>query len=880
MPLFIQARSFLRNLLSSNRVEADLNQEVHSHLEMLAEENQRAGMSRQEAQRAARIELGGIEQVKEQVREQRLGNWLHSIYSDCRFALRQLRKSPAFTIVAILTLALGIGATTAIFSFADLLLDHPVALQHLNRLVSVDETSPDGEAAPLSPANFRDLRKQTQSLQNFASYQEWTADLLGVDGAQEGNGVRIDQDFFATIGAKPLFGRLFFPDEYTSGKDHVVILSYAFWQREFAGDRGVTGKTLRLDEHSYSIVGVMPASFQFPPGATQFWIPLALDNAEGERVHGILSAVGLLKPGMSLQQSRAELSTVWSSLQQHFPEANRAWQLSVVSLRDGLVDEDSRQFAVLFLCVTGFVLLIACVNVANIQLARVASRERELSVRTAVGAGRTRLVRQLLTESVVLAVIGGAAGLLLAIWGVAVMRANLPPQVREICDVSGMQVDSRALVFTLFAATAAGLLSGTIPALRASNVNLRDSLEAGGTRVVSGSRRLRGLFVVSEVTLSVVLLIGAGLMVKGFASLASRQTFMHPDRLLTFHLNLSPSHYATPQRREIFYTRLLERLRNITGVMEASAVSGLPYSFYENDQKAVSDQSEGGRLGELPTVMQESISEDYFRALRLPLREGRFFNQSDAATAPAIGIVSESLARRFWPGMEALGRRLRLPESDSPNSWITIVGVVSDVRHEVYDRSFRSILYRPLAQVPGPSMDFAVRTSTNPSGLAASVHSIVEELDPAQPITLLQTMSDKINGQASALRFVAILMGLFGIVAILLSAVGIYGLIAHSVAERRREIGIRMALGARPGQVLGMVLRLALSLVAVGGAIGLVVGFILAQLLSSFLYGVRAWDPAIYVAVPPLLMTVGVCATLIPAVRASRVDPMVTLRYE
>ncbi|MGB2666949.1 MAG: ABC transporter permease [Candidatus Acidiferrum sp.] len=606
MSVFAKARSFLRNLFWSDRVDADLDEEVRSHLEMLTAENLRAGIQRGEAQRRARIELGGIEQVKEQVREQRFGSWSHSIYGDCRFALRQLGKSLGFTLVAVLTLALGIGATTAIFSFADLLLDHPLALQNLNSLVSVHETGPDGEQVPLAPANFRDLCTQTYSLQNLASYQDWTANLLSANGAQESNGFWVDQDLFATVGAKPLFGRLFFLDEYASGKNRVVIVSYAFWQREFAGDPRVISKTLSLDGESYSIVGVMPRNFQFRPGDTQFWTPLALDNAEGERVHGTLSAVGLLKPGMSLEESRAELNTVWSSLQQRFPEANRARQLSVVSLRDNLVDEDSRQFAVLFLCIAGFVLLIACVNVANLQLARASSRERELAVRTAVGAGRTRLVRQLLTESVVLAVIGGAAGLLLAIWGVAVMRANIPAQVREICDVSGMQVNVRGFVFTLFAATVAGLLSGTIPALRASNVNLRDSLEAGGTRIVSGSQRLRGAFVVSEVTLSVVLLIGAGLMVKGFASLASRQTFMHPDTLLTFHLNLSPTHYPMPQQREIFCTRLLDRLRSVPGVNAASAVSGLPYSFYENDQKALSDQSESSRLSDLPTVMQES----------------------------------------------------------------------------------------------------------------------------------------------------------------------------------------------------------------------------------------------------------------------------------
>lgn len=416
MSVFAKARSFLRNLFWSDRVDADLDEEVRSHLEMLTAENLRAGIQRGEAQRRARIELGGIEQVKEQVREQRFGSWSHSIYGDCRFALRQLGKSLGFTLVAVLTLALGIGATTAIFSFADLLLDHPLALQNLNSLVSVHETGPDGEQVPLAPANFRDLCTQTYSLQNLASYQDWTANLLSANGAQESNGFWVDQDLFATVGAKPLFGRLFFLDEYASGKNRVVIVSYAFWQREFAGDPRVISKTLSLDGESYSIVGVMPRNFQFPPGDTQFWTPLALDNAEGERVHGTLSAVGLLKPGMSLEESRAELNTVWSSLQQRFPEANRARQLSVVSLRDNLVDEDSRQFAVLFLCIAGFVLLIACVNVANLQLARASSRERELAVRTAVGAGRTRLVRQLLTESVVLAVIGGAAGLLLAIW--------------------------------------------------------------------------------------------------------------------------------------------------------------------------------------------------------------------------------------------------------------------------------------------------------------------------------------------------------------------------------------------------------------------------------------------------------------------------------
>jgi len=865
----------------SKRLLNDLDDEIRQHIELATQENIDRGMTPEEARYAALRKFGNVTRVKEDTRGVWTFAWAEQFLHDVRFALRQLRKSLGFTAVAVFTLALGIGATTAIFSFADLLLDHPVSLPQLNRLVSVGETRPDGEEAALSSANFRDLRIETTSLQNFASYQEWATSLQGPNGAEECNGVRVGEDFLTALSARPLFGRGFLPDEYNLGKNRVVILGYAFWQREFGGDPQLAGKTLWLDQENYNVIGVMPANFQFPLGGAEFWTPLALDDAHrSDRVHGTVSTVALLKPGVTLEQSRAELNTIWSQLQQRFPEANQGWQLSVLSLRDRLVDEDSRQFATLFLCVAGFVLLIACVNVTNLQFARAASRERELSVRTAVGADRARLFRQLLTESLVLAAAGGIAGLLVAFWGVSLMRANLPPQVREICDVSIMRIDLCSFLVNFIAAAAAGLLSGTIPALRAARVNLRDSLESGGGRIAGSNLRLRGAFVLSELILSVVLLIGAGLMIKGFYSLANHESAMQPDRLLTFHLNFSPDRYPSPQQRENFYRQLLERLRGLPGVEQASIVSGLPYSFYESDWKALSRESQDASLSALPTVMQDSASDDYFRALRLPLLQGRSFDQQDGMDTAPVAIVSESLARRFWPNAQPLGRRLRLPESSSPDTWITVVGVVADVRHEVYDRSFRSILYRPLAQVPDPSVDFALRTSTDPLRLAASVHLAVQELDPAQPVTLVQTMSEKIRGQASALRFVATLMGLFGVVAILLSAAGIYGLIANSVTERRREMGIRMALGARPSQVLTLVLRRALFLVAVGGATGLAVGFILAQFLSRLLYGVQAWDPAIYAVVPPLILLVGVLATLIPALRAARADPLVALRYE
>ena len=882
MPLLVKVRSFVENLLFAHRADTDLDHEVHAHCEMLTAEKIRAGMEPDQAQRAARIELGGLEQVKEQVREARLGRWLHSLLADCRFALRQLRKSPSFTLVSLITLTVGIGANTAIFSFADLLLHHPVSLPHFDRLVSVDQVRADGEDTPLSAANFRDLRAETTSLKSFAAYQDWTANLVGSSGAEEYRGIRAGEDFFDTLEAPPLFGRTFFPEEHAPGKNHVVVLSYAFWQREFAGNPGVLDRTLRLDGQNYTIIGVMPQTFQFPPGGSQFWAPLALDDlSASDRVHGTLSTVGRRNARVTFGQSRSELDTLWRKLVQHYPDANRRWKLRVQSLGDGLVDEHSRQFAALFLCVAGFVLLIACVNLANLQLARAASRGRELTIRAALGAEPKRIIRQLLTESLLLAGVGSVGGAFLAFWGVSLMRAKMPAQVRQICDVAGMQVDLRALLFTFCAATASGLLSGMLPALRGSNVSLRDSLETGGARVSGGGQRLRRVFVFSEVVLSVILLVGAGLMVKGFYLLANRETTMHPETLLTFHVNLSSVRYPTPQQQKAFYTLALDRLRGVPRVEAASAVSGLPFSFYENEQKASTEETSGSSDADLPSVMEESVTDDYFRVLRLALLEGRYFEQRDGPGAPAVAIVSASLAQRWWPGTQQIvGRRLKVPGAHPSEEWITVVGVVGDTRHEVYDRAFRSVLYRPLAQASDASLDFALRTSGDPHPLISAVRSVLGELDPTQPVMSFETMTERIEEQASALEFVAVLMGFFGLLAVLLSAAGIYGLISYSVAERQREIGIRIALGARTGQVLAMVVKSGLWLVAVGGAIGLLVGFLLALVLSSLLYGVAAWDFTIYALVPLLLLFVALAATSFPAWQATRVDPMVALRYQ
>jgi putative ABC transport system permease protein len=883
MKLFRVSWARLRSLFRKEKLDREFNAELTAHLELQIEDNLRAGMSPEEARRSALLKLGGLEQTKESVRDHRGLPLLETLLQDLRYALRTLRKSPAFTVAAMVTLSLGIGANTVIFSFSDLLLNHPITLQHMDRLVSIDVLRSNGDEAPLAAANLLDLRAQTESLDSLTSYQQWPANILGNAGAEEVSGVKVGDDFFATLDVKPAEGRAFLADEHQPGLDHVVVLSYGFWRREFAADPRLSGKSLKIDGENYDVVGVMPDRFQFPSGGPQFWVPLALNDAlKADRTKGSLSAVGRLKPDASLDQSRAEMITIWSRLQAQYPEANRQWSLSVVPLRGRLVDEDSRQFAILFLCVAGFVLLIACVNVANLQLARATSRNRELTIRAALGAGRARIVRQLLTESLLLAAIGSLGGLLLAVWGVAIMRADLPAQVAQICDPAGMRVDPRAFIFTLLAAVVAGFLSGIVPAFRGSRLNLRATLETGSTRVAGGGQRLQRAFVVAEVILAMMLLFVAGLMVKGFYTLAHHQTGMEPDSLLTFHVQLSSRQYADASQRQNFYSQLLERLRGIPGLQAVSAASGVPYSFYENDVSVITENVKETAGAEPPTAMEESITDDYFRVLHIPLREGRPFDRRDGAGAPPVAVVSESMARRLWQGQEAVGRRLRLSESTAGGeNWITVVGVVGDIRHEVYDRTFRSILYRPLAQVSASSAYFVLRSSSgDPHPLIPTVRSAIAELDNYQPVNMVQSMTEKISGQASALQFVASLMGLFGLVGILLSAAGIYGVITFSTTQRRAEIGIRMALGAQTGQILRMVIAQGFSLVTFGGIVGLTAGLVLARILSSFLYGVQAWDIAVFFTMPLILAVVTSVATLLPAARAASLDPMVALRYE
>jgi putative ABC transport system permease protein len=870
----------LRGLFRKSRLETDLRDELHAHIEMLAEENMRRGLDARGARDAAMRDFGGVEQVKEAYRERRGVPPVETFLQDLRYAAHSLRRNPGFAAVAGLALALGIGANTAIFSFADVLLQRPVDLPQLDRLVSiVEHTPPSEDDEPLSPANYLDLQ-DSQSFDKLSAYQPVSAGLTGQGDPEQIAGIRASTNFFDTLGVVPAVGRAFLPEEEQPGKDRVVMLSDGFWRRKFGADPATLGHTLKLDDQTYTIIGVMPPGFSFPHTGQNFWIPLSLDGPQkSERREQSLSVVGRLREGTPLNQAGAETETKWKRLEQLDREANAGHQVTAIDLREHLVGPDERRFTWLLVGVVGFVLLIACANVANLQLARGAGRQRELALRRALGAGRPRIVRQLLTESVMLSLTGAALGLPIAVWGVSLLRTTMPAELLAISDINSLQVNSRALLFTFCLAVAAGVLAGIAPAWQNSHSELHDALKEGG-RTTAGRGPLRRVFVVAQLALALILLIGASLMVKGFAALASASPELEPARLLTFTVSLPKSKYPEPRQVTRFYQQALESLGALPAVQSAAIISGLPYSFYDNAAGVTVEGDPPLPPGQLPKVMTESVSGGYFRTMLLPLRRGRTFEDHDTAEAPPIAIISESMAQRLWPGSDPVGKRLKLGTLNSASSWITIAGVAADTRHEVYDRSFRSVLYRPYQQNPAQSMDFAVRSAGDPMQLAGSVRAAFSGIDKYRPIELAESMATKIRKQASGLRYVAGLMGTFGFFAVVLAAVGVYGVMAYSVGERRHEIGIRMALGARRADVLRNVMARGLGLTLTGLAIGLPLALALSQLLASFLYGVGTWDVTVFILVPVTLAAIALVASYIPARRATRVDPVVVLRYE
>jgi putative ABC transport system permease protein len=811
---------------------------------------------------------------------------MESMLQDLRFGFRMLARKPAFTIVAALTLALGIGANTAIFSVVNTALLRPLPYKAADQLMIVWE---DGSKYGFpkdtpAPANFIDWRDQNTVFESMAAIADNTFNLTGAGEPEKIEGQRVSASFFPLLGAEPLLGRFFLPEEDQPAAARVVIISYGLWQRRFASDPDIAGKPLTLNDQSYTVVGVTQKDFRSPDPyqvaqeENALYVPIAFDSNEASNRGGhYLIVYARAKPGVSVNQAQAEMDTIAARLQQQYPETNMSIGATVVSLREQLVG-DIRPALLILLGAVGFVLLIACANVANLLLARAVARQKEIAIRAALGATRRRLVGQMLTESLLLSALGGAAGLLLAWFGLRLLSALLPPNLSQ---ASGVAIDATALGFTFLISLLTGAFFGLAPALQSSKPDLNETLKEGGKGSSSGGRsRLRNLLVVSEVALALVLLIGAGLLINSFLRLRNVDPGFNPNNLLTMKVVLPRSKYADDAKRIAFYDELLQRVESLPGVESAGLITNLPLIFHGNNAGVTIEGRPEPPPDEIPIAIVRAISPSYFRAMGIPLRSGREFNRQDAPDAPGAIIVSETAARVFWPGEDPIGKRLKMGSFNSDDPWLSVVGVAKDVRQFELDIEPKPQVYFPYTQSGYFAPDLMARVAGNPLSLAAAVRSEVWAIDKDQPVSNISTMDLIMAESLARERFNVVLLAIFGAVAMALAAIGIYGVMSYAVTQRTREIGIRMALGASSGEVLKLVVGQGAKLVSAGVAIGIVSAFALTRLMESLLFSVSATDPATFAIISAALAAVALIASYIPARRATKVDPMVALRYE
>jgi putative ABC transport system permease protein len=802
-----------------------------------------------------------------------------TILYDLRHAVRQLAKSRGFTVVAVLTLALGIGANTAIYSVVNRLLFNPLPfLEHPDRLVAVWEAVPRGnDHTEVSPANFRDWKAQARSFEHLVAHIWWTANITGGDRPERVQGFLVSPDYFTALGIRPLLGRGFVAGEDEPGRDRVVMLSHGIWQRRFGGDPRIVGQEIPINGTARTVVGVLPPDVRYPAPA-ELWAPLSFDAATwGLRQARFLLVTGRLAPGVSIAQAHAAMAGIAHSLSTQYPATNTDWGINVRSLIPDVTRRIEPILVSLFVAV-GFVLLIACANVANLLLARGASRGRELAVRATLGAGRGRLTRQLLTESVVLALAGGGVSVLVAIWGVGALVSVVPPgQQAHLVGFNRVAVDGPVLLFTLALSLATAFVFGLAPALRASRTDLQAALQEEGR--VGGStprHRLRRALIAAEVALALLLLVGAGLTLRSFRYLLDTSPGFDVDGIALTSVSLPGSKYADNAAVAGFYRDLLERVAAIPGVRAAGAGNVTPLCQCNQTSSFQIEGAPPFPQGEEPDVGWRVVTPGYFAALGVPLREGRAFESADNAAGRPVAIVNETLARRYFPD-GAVGRRLRLTPDTPP---VEIVGVLSDLRHDGPARLPQPELYVPAAQIPAREMNLVVRTTSSPAGMLPTLRAEVQRLDPDQPVFDQRTMRDVFDLVVGTHRLALRLLGALGGLALALAAVGIYGVLVQLVAERTREIGIRVALGSDPPAVQRLVLRQGMVPVAWGLMVGLLAGLGLTRALASQLVGVSSAEPLTLVTVALLLATVALAACYLPARRATSVDPMVALRAE
>ncbi|HVT57128.1 MAG TPA: ABC transporter permease [Thermoanaerobaculia bacterium] len=882
----------LRALLRRKVVEAELDEELRFHYERQVEKNLRSGLTREEAVRQARLQIGGLDQVKEACREARGVGWAETLQRDLRYALRMLRRDPRFTSIAVLTLALGIGSTTATFSVIDAVLLRPLPYKDASRLVLAWETKePDrSEHGTVTPPDFLEWQRQSTAFGGMAAVADERDNLTGNGEPEQVVVQLVTTDFFSLLGVQPVLGRSFTAEEVQPGKNRVVVLSYGLWQERFGGSPAIVGKTLEINGHRQTVVGVAPASFTWfikrgalTAAKPRLWAPFVFPPSFHDRrqVGGFLTVVARLAPRVPLPRARSEMDAIAARIARDNPETNRHAGVNLVPLHEEIAG-DLRPALLILLGAVALVLLIACANVSGLLLARAASREGEVAIRAAIGASRGRIARQLLTESLVLAAIGGTLGAAAAIVGTNVLLAASP---ENLLDLKSVGIDGRLLLFAAGVTLLAGLVFGCLPSYLSAHPRLADTLRQAAGRSPGGGRRRLGhsAFVVAQISLALVLCVGSGLLVRSFVRLLGVDPGFDPDRLLSFTVALPASRYGTDPARAAFFQQLLARTGRLPGVRSVSMSNIAPLAG-QGPGTSVHILGQPARsLNDLPPAAVRVVGPEYFRTLGIPLRSGRAFSSVEMEQARHVVIVNRAFAEKYLPGENPLGKKAVIfmkSLEESGNEPSEIIGVAGDVHELGLDTAAEPTVYWPFPELVYSRMSILVRTATDPLALVADARREVRQLDPQLPLANVTTLQRLLGDSLARSRFTMLLLGLFGAAALALAAVGIYGVVTYSVAQRTHELGVRIALGAERRDLLRLVLEQGTRLTLLGIGAGIVGALAFTRLLASLLFGVGTTDPLTFAAVAVLLALAVLGACWIPARRAMRVDPMAALRHQ
>ena len=876
--------------------EAEIVEEFSQHLTDEYEAAINRGASEEEARHAVFEELNASDFLSRELKRVerrapanavvpgREGNLFADIGQDLRYGLRTLIKNPGFTIVAVIALALGIGANSAIFSVVNAVLLRPLPYKNPDQLVVIWENATHlgfPKDTP-SPANFLDWRQQSSLFEGMAAFAERSFNLTGVGEPERLDGRRVSANLFEMLGVKPIVGRTFVPQEDRPGTK-VVLLNEGLWKRRFGGDPAVVGRAVNLNGEPYTVVGVLPQTVRLPTSGNwrdQVWVPLAFPSEEAaSRGAHYLEVIARMKPGMTLPKAQAEMDTIAARLAQQYPDFNARRGAVVTPLHEEIVGKMKSPLLIL-LGAVAFVLLIACANVANLLLARAAVRQKEIALRLALGANRARLTKQLLVESVLLSLVGGLVGLGAAYFGLNVLTRFIP---RDVAQADTITIDAKVLLFTLAVAVVTGLIFGLAPATQASHFNLNETLKEGGRDSGAGVRgkRLRNSLVIAEVATSFILLVGAGLLINSFVHLRTLDPGFRADHLLTLNVDLSEVKYPDTQRRTAFFEEVTRRVQTLPGVQSVAVAGNLPFTYNGDSTSIAVEGIPDPPIDQWPDVIYRTIGPGYLATMGIPLVRGRDFNDQDTLDTTPVVVISEKTAKHYWPNEEPIGKRLKTGATTSNIPWRTVIGVVKDVRQNDFIAEPKMQMYFSYRQVKDLVANaLVVRTLADPLSLATSVRNTIWAVDKDQPVANIDSMEHIVAGAVARQRFSMLLLAIFAGLALVLAAVGIYGVMSYSVAQQTREIGIRIALGAQRGDVLRMTVKEGLKLVGVGLLIGLISAFVLTRVMESLLFGISATDPVTFGIICVVLLIVATLASYIPALRAATVDPMVALRAQ